>query len=116
MLVKSDFNIWSNYLSLEQLLKESQTCGSHEIKPDILDWSNVTANMIIIENKNALIDETMNNDLCRLSSSGELAMIVPNDVNPKKAQFLCEGLNANMFVPKTKTRFQTYSLKCLIFT
>ena len=106
-LFKSDFNIWSRVFSTEDLIEQSQSCGKRTVRPDVLDWSRITEADIQTVSPNILLERK--DSQCGSAGTGRssagIAMIVPNRVSPKGGEFLCETLNAEMYIQETKREY-----------
>ena len=104
-IFKSDFNIWSQYFELTELLKVSESCAFYETKPDILDWLTIEKSHIQILDEAVVIEEEFRKNLCSTTSSNSLGMIVPNQVYPIHGMSMCKSVTAELFIPQTKEAY-----------
>ena len=64
----------------------------------------ITENKFDIKNPNIKISRA-NTGLCGTGSNKYFSMVVPNRVTPRGGEFLCQTLNAEMYLPLTKKNF-----------
>ena len=70
--------------------------NAFNIKPNILDWSNINENALEIQKEHVAIGKDDS-----IISRKEFGMIVPNQANPREGNFLCKTLDAELYVPDT---------------
>ena len=103
----SEFNIWSQALSVESMAKITENCGNLEPGPDLLKWSDVTSSMI-----SGQTNEQEVKHLCSNSDKKKpMRKLLPYIENQVGSIHLCNILNGKLIYPKTSEEYQIWNSK-----
>ena len=89
-------------LSSETMTKLTRNCGDAEPIPDILNWSQLTKEMISGSLKESEIDE-----LC-YKRNRVVRKLIPVLLDQNEAMLVCNILQAELAYPKTLDEFQKW--------
>ena len=105
----SELNIWTAFLSLNELISITQTCGRPNPIPNVLNWSNEVRNSNVT-GKHHLKNI---NQLCSLKTAKiSYFRVMPNLADQEGALKTCQILGGVLLSPKNIEEFRSWNSKC----
>ena len=104
----SELNIWSNSLSMDDLIYITKSCSHPKPVPDILQWSDITTSMLTGDNNH----QRTIKQLCS-HGIGETSYhkLMPHFQDQDGAMKTCEVLNGQLASPKTLEEYKSWNSK-----
>ena len=112
----SELNIWSNSLSLENLIDITKTCRHPEPDPDILQWLNITNSMLTGDNNH---QRTIKQVCSQGKADPSYYKLIPHLQDQDGAMKTCEVLNGQLVSPKALSEYKSWkgkNLKNVLFS
>ena len=106
----SELNIWSDSLSLENLIDITKTCRHPEPDPDILQWSNITKSMLTGDNNH---QRTIKQVCSQGKAEASYYKLIPHLQDQDGAMKTCEVLNGQLVSPKSLSEYKSWNGKNL---
>ena len=109
----SELNIWSNSLSMDDLIYITKSCSHPKPVPDILQWSDITTSMLTGDNNH---QRTIKQLCSRGKTEKSYYKLIPHLQDHDDAMKTCEVLNGQLAYPKTLDEYKSWNSKNLNIT
>jgi len=103
----TEFNIWSQALPVESMVKITENCGNLEPGPDLLKWSDVTSAMVTVQTNEQEVKHLCSNS----DQKKAMRKLLPYSENQVGSMHLCNILNGKLIYPKTSEEYQIWNSK-----
>ena len=104
----SELNIWSNSLSMDDLIYITKSCSHPKPVPDILQWLNITNSMLTGDNNH---QRTIKQLCSRGKTEKSYYKLIPHLQDHDDAMKTCEVLNGQLASPKTLEEYKSWNSK-----
>ena len=106
----SELNIWSNSLSLDNLINITESCSKPKPVADILQWSNITNSMLTGNNNR---QRTFKQICSQGKTETSYHKLIPHLQDQDGAMMTCKVMNGQLVSPRTLDEYQSWISKNL---
>ena len=106
----SELNIWSNSLSMNDLIYITKHCSHPKPAPDVLQWLNITYSMLTGDNNH---QKTIKQLCSQGKTEKSYHKLIPHLQDQDDAMKTCEVLNGQLASPKTLDEYKSWNSKNL---
>ena len=103
----SELNIWSDSLSMNNLIDITKSCSHPKPLPDILQWLNITKSMLTGDNHQRQIKQLCSQGI----SETTYHKLIPHLQDQDGAMKTCKILNGQLASPKTLDEYKSWNSK-----